>query len=272
MKFNKAAACLVATACTASVLGAMTSVSAAGDVTIKAESKTVKPGTFTVDVMLENVPSSGICGLDFAVKYDTSLVEIVSVEAGAISTEDSKKVEGVNNLNTNDANGALSVVWATGEIDTNSTWIKKDGVLLTLNCKSKGNGEAKFEITKGVRKDATSIDVAVADLAVVAGTGTAGTVKITEETTPATTEPSAVTTPSPSKDPGETGETKLGDVNCDGKIDITDISVLAVALVDKKELTGQSKINADVNKDGEVALADLATIKSFISKIIKSFE
>ena len=74
---------------------------------------------------------------------------------------------------------------------------------------------------------------------------------------------------------GKQGEDKtevlLGDVNCDGKIDVTDISVLAIALVDKKELPEASKINADVDKDGTAGLTDLATIRQFISKLIDKF-
>ena len=63
-------------------------------------------------------------------------------------------------------------------------------------------------------------------------------------------------------------KTLLGDVDCDGKVDITDITTLAISLVDKKPLTGQAAINADVDGDGSVALTDLARIKQFVSKVI----
>ncbi len=63
----------------------------------------------------------------------------------------------------------------------------------------------------------------------------------------------------------------LGDVNVDGKVDITDISVLSVALVDKKTLEEKSKKNADVDRDGEAGLTDLSTIKQYVSKVITSF-
>ena len=48
----------------------------------------------------------------------------------------------------------------------------------------------------------------------------------------------------------ETEDVVLGDVNLDGTIDVTDLSVLAISLVDKKELTGTAAKNADVDKDG----------------------
>jgi hypothetical protein len=155
----------------------------------------------------------------------------------------------------------IGALWATGSVSDSSKWIKSDGVLLTLNCKAKGDGTAKVDITKGVRKDAEGIDIAVEGLAVVNGTAKAGTITIGGKTT----EPSPTTKPTETTAPGAK---LLGDVDCDGKVDITDITTLAISLVDKKPLTGDSKINADVDGDGDVALTDLARIKQFVSKVI----
>ncbi len=266
MKFNKAAACLIATACTASLFSTVASVSAADAITIGAETKAVESGKeFTVDISLAGVPSSGIAGLDFAIKYDTTLMEVTGVTEGAVSKTNDKQVEGFSsNLATNINNGAVSVLWATGSVSDSSKWIKSDGVLLTLNCKALKDGSAKVDITKGVRKDATGIDIAVEGLEVVSGTAKAGTITIGGTTT----------TPDPTKEPSpeptntNPGTTLLGDVDCDGKVDITDITTLAISLVDKKPVTGQAAINADVDKDGSVALTDLARIKQFVSKVI----
>ena len=263
MKFNKAAACLIATACTASLFSTVASVSAADAITIAAETKAVESGKeFTVDISLAGVPSTGIAGLDFAIKYDASLMEVSGVTEGAVSKTNDKQVEGFSsNLATNINNGAVSVLWATGSVSDSSKWIKSDGVLLTLNCKALKDGDAKVDITKGVRKDAEGIDIAVEGLAVVNGTAKAGTITIGGNTT----EPSPTTKPTETTAPGTT---LLGDVDCDGKVDITDITTLAISLVDKKPVSGQSAINADVDKDGSVALTDLARIKQFVSKVI----
>ncbi|MBP0978217.1 MAG: hypothetical protein J6P89_08590 [Oscillospiraceae bacterium] len=263
MKFNKAAACLIATACTASLFSTVASVSAADAITIAAETKAVESGKeFTVDISLAGVPSTGIAGLDFAIKYDASLMEVTGVTEGAVSKTNDKQVEGFSsNLATNINNGAVSVLWATGSVSDSSKWIKSDGVLLTLNCKALKDGDAKVDITKGVRKDAEGIDIAVEGLAVVNGTAKAGTITIGGNTT----EPSPTTKPTETTAPGTT---LLGDVDCDGKVDITDITTLAISLVDKKPVSGQSAINADVDKDGSVALTDLARIKQFVSKVI----
>ncbi|MBR3023000.1 MAG: leucine-rich repeat protein [Oscillospiraceae bacterium] len=77
--------------------------------------------------------------------------------------------------------------------------------------------------------------------------------------------------PEDPEDPKEPEDVVLGDVNLDGTIDVTDLSVLAISLVDKKELTGTAAKNADVDKDGKVALTDLATIRQYISKKITKF-
>ena len=95
----------------------------------------------------------------------------------------------------------------------------------------------------------------------------------------ATAKPTATPTADPAKstDSSEAppqnngGDIVLGDVNLDGKIDVTDLSVLSLSLVDKKELTGAAAKNADVDKDGKVALTDLATIRQYISKKITKF-
>ena len=90
-----------------------------------------------------------------------------------------------------------------------------------------------------------------------------------EPTVKPTSEPTVKPTSSP--DPG-TDEYILGDVNNDGKIDITDLSTIAINLVDKKKFkTDAAAKAADVNKDGTVDLLDLATCRQFISKVITSF-
>jgi len=265
MKFNKAAACLIATACTATVFASVASVSAADSITIKAGSASPRAGeTFKVDIELAGVPSTGIAGLDFAIKYDASVMEVTSVDEGSVSKTSDKQVEGfTSNLATNTSNGAVSVLWATGSVSDNSKWIKSDGVLLTLNCKALKDGESKIEITKGLRKDAESVDVAIEGLQVVNPTVTAGTVKVGGNTDPSPE-------PSPEPSPSNGGSVVLGDVTCNGVVDVTDITTLAISLVDKKPLTGQAKINADVDKDGEIALTDLAKIRQYVSKVITS--
>ena len=66
-------------------------------------------------------------------------------------------------------------------------------------------------------------------------------------------------------------DTNTGDLNSDGKIDVTDLSELSLALADGKEFTDEQQNAADVDKDGKVTLADLARMRQFLSKIIENF-
>jgi len=91
-------------------------------------------------------------------------------------------------------------------------------------------------------------------------------------------DPTTPTSPSPSPDPSPSEPVSspdpkglLGDVDLSGTIDVTDLTQLALSIVDKKPLTGQSFKNADVTKDGEVDLTDLATLRQFLSKKIENF-
>ena len=88
---------------------------------------------------------------------------------------------------------------------------------------------------------------------------------------PAPTLPPETTT-SPTEVPTIISEDTRGDINCDGKIDITDLTALAIALVDNEELKGQANKNADIDKDGAVTLADLARLRQYLSKKIESFD
>ena len=78
-------------------------------------------------------------------------------------------------------------------------------------------------------------------------------------------EPTTVPTTQP-------GTVKTGDIDCDGKIDITDLSLLSLYLIGDKKLEGDSLKAADTTHDGDIQLTDLATLRQFISKKITSLD
>ena len=89
----------------------------------------------------------------------------------------------------------------------------------------------------------------------------------------ATASPKPTSTPkaTPTADPtakNTSGEIIYGDVNSDGKVDVTDLSLLSLYLLDKTGIKGDGLKAADVNGDGSVALTDLATVRQYISKKI----
>ncbi|MCQ2464064.1 MAG: cellulase family glycosylhydrolase [Oscillospiraceae bacterium] len=88
----------------------------------------------------------------------------------------------------------------------------------------------------------------------------------TEESKPVTT--TAVTTAEKPSNNTSASEVVYGDVNQDGRVDITDISVTSLRILDKKPFTAAESVRGDVDGDGEVGLTDLASMKQFVSKVI----
>ena len=62
-----------------------------------------------------------------------------------------------------------------------------------------------------------------------------------------------------------------GDVNLDGKVDVTDLSSLAIHLIDDT-LTGDGLKMADVDHDGKVLLTDLARLRQYLVRYIESLD
>lgn len=67
------------------------------------------------------------------------------------------------------------------------------------------------------------------------------------------------------------GAGRKGDVNGDGEIDSTDVTILKRYLLKKMSLSGENLSNADTNGDGEVNSTDLTLLKRYILGKIASF-
>mgnify|MGYP003301909220 CR=1 FL=1 len=63
---------------------------------------------------------------------------------------------------------------------------------------------------------------------------------------------------------------ETGDINSDGKVDITDLSELSLAIVGDKTLTESQIKAADINRNSKADLPDLARLKQYLSKVITS--
>jgi endoglucanase len=81
-------------------------------------------------------------------------------------------------------------------------------------------------------------------------------------------ESGAVPTPPTGDEPGEL---TLGDVNCDGTVDIRDVLVLNQNLLAGTKLTEQGILNADVDQDGAPTAADALAILQYTIGLVKSF-
>jgi hypothetical protein len=85
--------------------------------------------------------------------------------------------------------------------------------------------------------------------------------QVTKAVTTATTEPQADNTP----------KTGSGDIDGSGKVDLSDMTTIALYILGDLTLTDAQLKNADVTGDGLVDLRDLATFKQFLSHKIDKF-
>ena len=60
----------------------------------------------------------------------------------------------------------------------------------------------------------------------------------------------------------------IGDVNADGKIDITDATMIQKAVAELIELTDEQKKAADTNADGKVDITDATMIQKYVAELI----
>ncbi len=72
--------------------------------------------------------------------------------------------------------------------------------------------------------------------------------------------------------PSVPAEKTTGDINNDYIVDVTDLTMLSLALVGDNELTAEQMTTADVDGDGAVTLADLAKLRQYLSKKISKRE
>ena len=63
-------------------------------------------------------------------------------------------------------------------------------------------------------------------------------------------------------------ETVYGDIDINGHVDVTDLSMLSLYLIGDQRLEGQALLNADADASGDVNIADLARLRQYLSKII----
>lgn len=243
-------------------------VSAAGAaVTLKgAKVEAEAGGAFSVDVSLEDIPSTKVNVMDFALTYDKSILNVDSVTIGKsadtdVSGDSTGKDAPV--FATSIKDGEIAVSWTTA-LDS-ASWIAEDGVILTINgTVSKdakdgtvtpidfapvtretfdGSGANNSSMVIGYLygTDSASYEIKTEAGSVTIGKGGATTTETTattsgsaDTTTSAkvTTETTASgtkdTTDSSSK-PGSTakpGNALYGDVNCDSRVEIADAVLL----------------------------------------------
>ncbi len=135
MKAKRTIAGVLAMAMVVSAVG-IAQVSAAGSaVTLKAAEVTAEAGgEFAVDISLTDIPSSKVNVLDFAVKFDSSVLTVDQVTVGPSASVDDSADSTAAELplfNSEIQDGAVNVNWSTGA-GSNCT-ISTEGVILTIS-------------------------------------------------------------------------------------------------------------------------------------------
>ena len=267
-------------------------------------------GEFSVDVSLEDIPSTKVNVMDFAVTYDQTILNVDSVKIGKSADVD---VSGDSTASdapvfaTNIKNGEITVSWTTA-LDSNS-WISEDGVILTITGTVKdsvadgtvtpidfapvtretydGSGKNKSSMELGyvyggdsatytINAEAGSVTIGSKQTTTVTTTEGGKDTTATEATTTATESKSdvtqATTTISGNIVTGTVapGSVLYGDVNCDARVDITDAVMLNKAAAGVVTLNDTQRKNADCNGDEEVGSQDATTLLMFLVNIIKT--
>ena len=232
---------------------------------------------FSVDVSLADIPSSGIQALDFAVAYDSSVLTIDSVEAGALvkkganSADLSASLSPLFESSINSKEGYVSLIWSTAT-DDSSYWLNGSGVFCTISgtvsSSAKqgavselkivpidretyaGSSSSNAEIGCGYESNGKPVKVATK---LVNGSVTVGTSELTAKL--------------------------RGDANCDSQVDMSDIVLIMQSLANPNKyglngtadthLTEQGIANGDVDASVKgITGGDALKIQKWLLKLI----
>lgn len=269
MKTTKIVSGLMAMAMAVMSLGV--TASAADSVSVKVGTATAKAGeTFSVDVELANVPSTGLSSIDFAINYDSAALNITDVKLGKIGDTGAAAQEGDLGdtlFSWYDNGKQIVIVWATGLTDS-QYWVKSDGVLVTLTgTVAAGAADGTYKLTVGGADRATYPGASDKASAYLSAVGASSTTDYTPAADDGAVQVGGATTTETPDD----GNVKWGDADVSGIVDVSDaVLVCRFALSDPDvTITAQGQKNADVTHDGKITSDDSIKIVNFIAGIIK---
>ena len=256
--------------------------SAADDyVQISASKVSAEAGeTFEVSVSLSDIPSTGIAGVDVAVKFDNSILTVTSVEAGPITKTGAESKDPSVTADTPvfdyeilQSEGMVDLMWAT-MLDDASYYIKSDGVFCTIKGKvsssAKDGDVSKIEFVPTSRSETSVSDEKNSEISIGYLDSSSKSVSYTVKTTAGEVAVGS----------GTVKPTLLGDANCDKQVNIADaVLVMQVATNPDKYAQGKSSVsitavgeaNGDVDGKKGLSNSDALLIQKFKLGLIKSF-
>ena len=254
-------------------------VAAADTVTVTASKVEAKAGEeVTLNIDLADVPAAGISVAEFAIKYDSSVLTDVTVEAGAIANtgvDSAEPIEGLTAFYTTVSDGVVYVNYSTGLTDS-KYYITQGGTFAVV----------KAKVAAGAKADTYPVEIVAIDRADYQGaTASTNTVKFgvfNADMTESTLYEAKVTNGSVtvidedkptestegSTDNTQGGDVVYGDVDCNGKVELLDVILLNKNLLGMEKLSDKGSKNANVNNDNAVDGTDsLFILKSLVSLV-----
>ena len=262
---------------------------AAGEtVQISVGNEEVKTGEkFSVNVSLNDISAPGIQATDFAVSYDSSLITIDSVDAGALANTGAADADGSSSSvpvfeASINSEGYVNLVWSTG-LDDSSYWLNGSGVFCTIHGTVSASAKEGTEIPLKVTAIDRTVNPGSSDKAAIF----AGYVKddAAVEFAVETVDGSIKVASGSST---TVGDKLRGDANCDDKVDLSDAVLILQSIAnadkygengtDESHITSQGVINADVaggtndmGGDG-VTPSDALKIQKYVAMLITEAE
>ncbi|WP_456108140.1 cohesin domain-containing protein [Ruminococcus sp.] len=234
-------------------------------------------GEFSVDVSLEDIPSTKVNVMDFAVTYDQTVLNVDSVKIGKSANVD---VSGDSTASdapvfaTNIKDGEITVSWTTA-LDS-ASWISEDGVILTITGTVK-DGVADGTVTpidfapvtretydsSGKNNSSMVIgyvyggDSATYTINAEAGSVTIGSKQTTTETTVTTTEGGKDTT-----------ATEATTTAAESKTDVTKATTTISGNIVTGTVAPGSVLYGDVNCDARVDITDAVMLNKAAAGVV----
>ena len=190
------------------------------------DSKSARPGSkIDVNISLKNNP--GIVGMNLDIKYDTSVLKLVSVKDGGILGTNAHKPELVS---------PYTLSWSN---DTSTTNFSSNGVIATLTFEVK-NGTKEGDYSISAYYDYSNMDIYDKNLNKINFTTVNGKISISDYL--------------------------CGDVNDDGKVNNLDRVYLTRYLAKWNDYQNINLSAADVNLDGRVNNLDKVILTRYLAK------
>jgi hypothetical protein len=165
--------------------------------------------------------------------------------------------------------------------DFHTVWRNADGSVNVHGFMQLVSSSEFTGIGASLENEGTSVEPSVSETTTKPAETTAPTettTKTAETTAPieTTAKPAETTVPSETTKSDDTssivsGDIILGDANCDGLVDVRDVTTLKQSVVKLISLDDSQKANADVISDGVIDVKDLGQLIKYIIKIIDKF-